>query len=74
MLSLKLSYFRLLLGQACARIFQLTRDEVGGVLRLLLHYFLILVDEQVSQFAGNLLGNMRIPRRITDLKAVIWSP
>ena len=63
-LSLELSYLRLLLGETRTRILQLARNKLGSVFRLLLPYFQILVDEQVRQLACHLLGDMGITRGI----------
>ena len=57
-----------LLGQILPCCFQLLFEKLGGVFGFLLPQLQILADEQIGQLASNLLGEVRIVRRIIDVE------
>ena len=60
MLPLEHANLIFLVGQGFPRRLQLAFQKFGGVLRLLLAHFQILVDEKIGQLAGHLLRQMRV--------------
>ena len=70
MRGLEVANLRLLLSEIVTRRLKLTLDEVGRIFRLLLAHLEILIDKQMSQFAGNLLRGIGIGRREIYLECV----
>ena len=62
MLPFELTNSVFLVCKVLSRGFQLAFEKLGRVFRLLLADLEILVDEQVRQFAGDLLRQSRIAR------------
>ena len=58
MLAFILFNFCFLFREACTCIGQLALNEAGGVFRVLLLSFQILVDEYICQFTCNLLSDL----------------
>ena len=58
MLSFEHANLCFLFGEDFTRTLQLALKKLRGVFGLLLAYFQIFVNEEVGQFAGNLLGNV----------------
>src|SRR5580658_10279611 len=67
-LSLKLANLLLLVRENFPGGFEPALEKLCRVFRLLLAHFEILADEQVGQFAGHILGNLRIVRQVIDIK------
>ena len=58
----------LLVCKALPGILQLAFEKLGSALRLLLTHLEVLVDEQVGQFAGHLLGDFGGKRGVGDIE------
>ena len=57
-----------LLGKTLAGLLELVFEELSGVRRLLLPGLEIFPDEEVREFAGRLLGHLRVVRRVIDIE------